>query len=77
MNLPYFAVAVVIWVANSRVGVKINTRGLVLVMRTLTQCRAGNTNAAVLPVPVCAQATTSLPAKMFGIALAWTGVGLV
>src|ERR1035437_3910527 len=38
---------------------------------------SGIPNAAVLPVPVCALARTSLPARAGGIAAAWTGVGVV
>ena len=37
----------------------------------------GNTNAAVLPVPVCAQAIKSLSAKIRGIVWVCMGVGLV
>ena len=37
--------------------------------------RIGRTNAAVLPVPVCAQASTSRPASTCGMTWAWTGVG--
>src|ERR1700683_1659347 len=35
----------------------------------------GRTNARVLPVPVCAVATTSRPASAGSMAWAWTGVG--
>ena len=35
----------------------------------------GRTNASVLPVPVCAVATTSRPASAGSMACAWTGVG--
>ena len=38
-------------------------------------CRIGRTKAAVLPVPVCAQPTTSRPARTRGIACSWIGVG--
>ncbi len=37
----------------------------------------GRTNAAVLPVPVWAPASTSRPSRTAGIAAAWTGVGIV
>ena len=37
----------------------------------------GSTKAAVLPVPVCAPASTSRPSRITGIAAAWTGVGSV
>jgi hypothetical protein len=60
--------------ANSRVGVRINAwlRGVFI-----RPCKTGNTNAAVLPVPVCAVAIRSRPARMTGIAWAWIGVGSV
>ena len=35
----------------------------------------GRTKAAVLPVPVCAAARTSRPARTSGMAASWTGVG--
>jgi hypothetical protein len=37
----------------------------------------GSRNAAVLPLPVMAQASTSRPASAGGIASCWTGVGRV
>ncbi len=74
-NFPYLLTACVICVANSRVGVKINMRGVPLFFCMLKRCSAGNTNAAVLPVPVCAEATISFPSKISGIDLAWMGVG--
>ena len=37
----------------------------------------GRTKAAVLPVPVWAAARTSRPSRTRGMALAWTGVGVV
>ena len=40
-------------------------------------CRTGSAKAQVLPVPVCAEATTSRPERMSGIASACTGVGVV
>ncbi len=39
--------------------------------------RMGSTNAAVLPVPVGAQASTSRPASTWGMTSAWMGVGTV
>ena len=48
-------------------------RRVVLVSRW----RIGSTNAAVLPVPVWAPASTSRPASTCGIASRWTGVGSV
>ena len=38
---------------------------------------SGSANAAVLPVPVCAPARISRPARTVGIAAAWIGVGSV
>ena len=35
----------------------------------------GSTNAAVLPVPVCATPMTSRPDRITGMAFAWIGVG--
>ena len=40
----------------------------------LSSLITGKTYAAVLPVPVCAQAMMSLPSKMTGIVNSWTGV---
>ena len=34
-------------------------------------------NAAVLPVPVCAEARISFPSRTKGIDLSWIGVGVV
>jgi hypothetical protein len=42
-----------------------------------SSCINGSENAAVLPVPVCAQPSTSRPVKTSGIACAWMGVGRV
>ena len=42
-----------------------------------TSWSAGRVNAAVLPVPVCAEATTSRPSSTRGMACSWTGVGVV
>ena len=39
------------------------------------RCSAGSTNAAVLPVPVCAEPMTSRPASSAGMVCAWIGVG--
>jgi hypothetical protein len=36
----------------------------------------GSTNAAVLPVPVCAIPSRSLPSSRIGIDCAWIGVGV-
>ena len=61
MNLPYLRAASFTCVANSRVGTKTKIRG----PRLFNSCgvankfRAGNIKAAVLPVPVCAEAIKS------------------
>ena len=41
------------------------------------RARIGSVNAAVLPVPVWAMPMRSWPARIFGIAAAWMGVGSV
>jgi hypothetical protein len=44
---------------------------------SISRCSTGSTNAAVLPLPVMAQASTSRPAMAIGIACSWIGVGRV
>src|SRR5579871_594522 len=62
--------------ASSRVGLRIRTF-IVLVRGTAARASiTGIENARVLPVPVCAVATTSRPSMSGGIACAWTGVGV-
>src|SRR5450631_4525977 len=62
--------------ASSRVGLRIRTF-IVLVRGTAARASiTGIANARVLPVPVCAVATTSRPSMSGGIACAWTGVGV-
>src|SRR5665213_1359293 len=62
--------------ASSRVGLRIRTF-IVLVRGTATRASiTGIENARVLPVPVCAVATTSRPSMSGGMACAWTGVGV-
>src|SRR5665213_1697313 len=62
--------------ASSRVGLRIRTF-IVLVRGTATRASiTGIENARVLPVPVCAVATTSRPSMSGGMASAWTGVGV-
>jgi hypothetical protein len=66
-----------VWVASSRVGLRISERGI----RALARPEArrsiiGRTNAAVLPVPVCAIPRRSEPVRMMGIACCWIGVGV-
>ena len=43
--------------------------------RADSRCRIGSRNAAVLPLPVMAQASTSRPASAGGMASRWMGVG--
>src|SRR5580700_6028047 len=62
--------------ASSRVGQRIRTF-IVLVRGTAARASiTGIENAKVLPVPVCAVATTSRPSMSGGMACAWTGVGV-
>ena len=72
MNLPYLRAASFTCAANSRVGTNTKIRG----PRLLDSCgvanrfSAGSAKAAVLPVPVCAEAIKSWPAITSGIACA-------
>src|SRR5436190_10667936 len=62
--------------ASSRVGLRIRTF-IVFVRGTAARASiTGIANARVLPVPVCAVATTSRPSMSGGMACAWTGVGV-
>src|SRR5262245_49785812 len=65
-----------IWTASSRVGVRTRAR---VVRRGLcrSRCTMGRPKAAVLPLPVAAQARTSRPSRAGGMAWSWMGVGLV
>ena len=62
--------------ASSRVGVRMRARVTprFLPIRWL---RIGSRKAAVLPLPVMAQASTSRPSMAGGMASAWIGVGRV
>ena len=66
--------------ASSRVGASTSTRSLRR-PRPRSCCsrrsRIGSANAAVLPVPVCAQPSRSRPASTCGIAFTWIGVGVL
>ena len=61
--------------ASSRVGVmtsaRVAPRGV-----PARRCRIGSRKAAVLPLPVTAQASTSRPAMAGGMASRWIGVGV-
>ena len=61
---------------DSRVGNKTSTRTFCDGSRCSISI-TGIRNASVLPVPVCAVASTSLPSRAHGIACAWMGVGVV
>ena len=69
-----------IWPHSSRVGVTTRAVGCAFLPSTiigaLMFCRIGSTKAAVLPVPVWAQPTTSRPASTRGMACSWIGVGV-
>ncbi len=75
------AIASAICAASSRVGTRTSARtGRERSCPTRARAaselwRIGRTNAAVLPEPVCAEAQTSRPARIAGMAAAWTGVG--
>ena len=69
-----------IWIANSLVGDKTRqfgpTRLSLGVIWLSIWIRAGNKNANVLPVPVCAIPTQSSPFSKIGQSCDWTGEGL-
>ena len=48
-----------------------------LLAKRFKRSKLGNINAAVLPVPVCAAANKSCPAKALGMAADCIGVGVV
>src|SRR5260370_39497476 len=62
--------------ASSRVGTS-TSAAIPGVLSLSSFSITGIRNASVLPVPVCAVASTSLPSNACGIAAAWTGVGVV
>ena len=61
MNLPYLRAASFTCAASSRVGTNTNIRGprLLSACGVANKLSAGNINAAVLPVPVWAEAIKS------------------
>src|SRR6266851_1543205 len=61
--------------ASSRVGTS-TSAAIPGELRRRSFSSTGIRNARVLPVPVCAVASTSLPSRACGIAAAWTGVGV-
>src|ERR1700733_1807383 len=66
-----------IWIASSRVGLSMRARTPERDVSFSIELMIGRTNASVLPVPVCAVATTSRPASAGSIDWAWTAVGSV
>jgi len=61
------------WRASSRVGSRIRQR--IFPFDFSSRLRMGRPNAAVLPVPVCAEAIRSPPLRATGMACAWIGDG--
>ena len=73
--LPNFLKFSKIWTASSRVGVNTNARIWCFFLYS-SLFKIGNAKAAVLPVPVWAQAMISFPSNMTGIAFSWIGDGV-
>ena len=74
------AMAVLIWVASSRVGARINARGRDgrrLPWVWTRRARMGNANAYVLPEPVRPRPRMSRPASESGSVAVWIGNGSV
>ena len=72
--LPSFENSSWIWRASSRVGATTSARGPRRWPLPVRRCsRIGRAKAAVLPVPVCARPSTSLPSRTAGMALRWIG----
>ena len=67
------------WAASSRVGTSTRARtrrGAGAGPFCCSRCSRGKPKAPVLPEPVWADPTRSLPARMAGMACAWIGVGV-
>ena len=76
--LPYLMKFSSTCAASSRVGSRISVRGMRARARPFSRrVIIGSTKAAVLPVPVWAMPSTSLPWRACGMAPAWIGVGTV
>ncbi len=74
--LPYWTKFSATCRASSRVGSRIRLRGIRARERAPERMSSiGRVKPAVLPVPVCAQPSTSRPISTVGIACAWIGVG--
>ena len=63
-----------VWIARSRVGLSTSAR-IPSGACACSRCSIGTRNAAVLPLPVRAIATTSFPFSATGITFRWIGVG--
>ena len=75
--LPYSTKFSATCKASSRVGSRIRLRGIRALAREPARISSiGNVKPAVLPVPVCAQPSTSRPISTNGIACSCTGVGI-
>ena len=74
---PNLSASSLIWTASSRVGASTSMLGPLRGSgRILAMCtKPGNKNPQVLPLPVLAMATKSLPSRATGHACAWIGVG--
>jgi hypothetical protein len=71
-NLPNLKISSDTCIASSLVGTIITASTSPLHFNLF---KIGRPNAAVLPVPVCACPTISLPSKITGIACCWIGLG--
>ena len=74
---PNLSASSLIWTASSRVGASTSMLGPLRGSGRLLWIiiKPGNRNPQVLPLPVFAMATRSLPCKATGHACAWMGVG--
>ena len=75
--LPYAFRFSSIWMASSRVGVRMRARMASFLCPALfSRCRMGTPKAQVFPVPVWALPSTSRPARPAGMAFSWIRVGV-
>ena len=72
---PYRCIASETCMASSRVGASTSPSGAASRRPAGSRASIGRANAAVLPVPVAACPSRSLPASSGGIASRWIGVG--
>ncbi len=76
VNLARASISSLIWVASSRVGATISTRGSrPRTRRASRRSSDGSANAAVLPVPVWARPRMSRPSRAAAMVLRWIGRG--